>query len=314
MEIRTLRYFVAVADLGSVTAAAAAVHVTQPSLSRQVRQLERQLAVDLFVRDEGRLRLSAAGVEFLPVARSLVAQAEAALDIAAAIAAGRLQRVTMAAPGTTLTDVVAPFLATLQPDDPMPAVLEEASGSVYATLTLGADLAIGTTPPPHHLAGIALADLPVWAYIPQNHDWAGRGHVPLAELVDRPLLTQNRDHHPRLALDSAVATARLAYTNVHEFGSAEVAQAVAASGRGIAVVSDDPRFALQPLTIDGPLGPLGINLHAAWRPDHHGAPTISGLATRLAAFCVARYGEQVAPPRHRAQRQTTAPDLITPKA
>jgi DNA-binding transcriptional LysR family regulator len=245
-------------------------------------------------------------VEFLPVARSLVAQAEAALDIAAALAAGRLQRVTIAAPGTTLTDVVAPFLATLEADDPMPAVLEETPASVYATLALGADLAIGTQPPPHQFAGIALADLPVWAYVPPTHDWAGRGHVPLAELVERTLLTQNRDYHPRRALDSAVATARLAYANLHEFGAAEVAQAVAASGRGIAVVSDDPRFDLQPLMIDGPPGPLGINLYAAWRPDHHGAAIISRLAARLAAFCVARYGEQVTPPGRRARRQTPA--------
>lgn len=307
MEIRTLRYLVAVSDHGSVTAAAAAVHVTQPSLSRQVRQLERELGVDLFVRDDGRLRLSAAGAEFLPVARSLVAQTDAALAIAAAIAAGRLQHVTIAAPGTTLTDVVAPFLATLEADDPMPAVLEETPASVYAALTLGADLAIGTTPPPRQFAGMALADLPVWAYVPPTHDWAGRGHVPLAELVERPLLTQNRDYHPRRALDSALATARLAYTELHEFGSPEVAQAVAASGRGVAVVSDDPRFDLQPLTVDGPTGPLGISLYAAWQPSHHGAATIGRLAARLAAFCVARYGEQVTPPRRRAQRHTATP-------
>jgi DNA-binding transcriptional LysR family regulator len=307
MELRTLRYLVAVADEGSVTAAAGAVHVTQPSLSRQLRQLERELGVDLFVRDEGRLRLSAAGAEFLPVARSLVAQAEAALGIAAAIAAGRLQHVTIAAPGTTLTDVVAPFLATLTADDPMPAVLEQTPASVYATLTRGADLAIGTTPPPDHLAGTALADLPVWAYVPRTHDWAGRGRIPLEDLVTHPLLVQNRDFHPRRALDGAVAAARLAYAELHEFGSPEVAQAVAASGRGIAVVSDDPRFDLEPLAIDGPSGSVGISLYAAWSPSHHGAPTIGRLAERLAAFCVARYGEQVTPPRRRALRSRSTP-------
>ncbi|NYG06148.1 DNA-binding transcriptional LysR family regulator [Phycicoccus badiiscoriae] len=306
MEIRTLRYVIAVADEGSVTAAATAVHVTQPSLSRQIRQLEREIGVDLFVRDEGRLRLSAAGAEFLPVARSLVAQAEAAHGIAASIAAGRLQHITIAAPGTTLTDVVAPFLATLEPDDPMPAVLEEVPASVYTTLTRGADLAIGTTPPPVTFTGMALADLPVWAYVPRTHDWAHRGHISLEELVERRLLTQRQDFHPRRALDSAVASARLAYTELHEFGSPEVAQAVAASGRGVAVVSDDPRFDLHPLAIDTPSGPVGISLYTAWDGGHHGAATISRFATRLAAFCVARYGEQVAPPRRRAPRPAPA--------
>lgn len=307
MEIRTLRYLIAVADEGSVTAAAMAVHVTQPSLSRQLRQLERVLGVELFVRDEGRLRLSAAGAEFLPVARSLVVQADAALGIAASIAAGRLQHITIAAPGTTLTDVVAPFLATLEADDPMPAVLEEVPASVYATLTRGADLAIGTTPPPVTFTGMALADLPVWAYVPRTHDWARRGRISLEELVERPLLTQRQDFHPRRALDSAVASARLAYTELHEFGSPEVAQAVAASGRGVAVVSDDARFDLHPVAIDAPSGPVGISLYAAWDPSHHAAATIDRLAMRLAAFCVARYGEQVTPPHRRAPRHTPAP-------
>lgn len=302
MELRTLRYLLAVADAGSVTAAAAKVHITQPSLSRQLRQLERDLGIALFARDDGRLRLSAAGRAFLPVARNLVAQADGALSTAAAIAAGRLQALTVAAPGTTLTDVIAPFLATLAEEDPMPAVWEEVPSSVYEALSRGADLAVGTTPPPRLLAGIALADLPVFAYVPAHHPWAKRSRVPLEDLVEQPLLAQSREFHPRRALDHAVAAARLGYRSIHEFDTAEVAQAVAASGRGVAVVSDDPRFGLHGLGVDGPAGAVHISLYAAWDPVHHGAETIAGIAHRLRDFCIARYGKQVAPPRHRARR------------
>lgn len=311
MELRTVRYLLALADAGSVTAAAAAVHITQPSLSRQLRQLERDLGIDLFVREDGRLRLSAAGREFLPVARDLVARADAALATAAAIAAGRLERLTIAAPGTTLTDVVAPFLSTLEPGDPMPAVWEEVPSSVYATLHRGADLAIGTTPPPDQLDGIALADLPVWAYVPDGHPWVGRTRVPVEELVEQPLLAQSREFHPRRALDQALAAARLGYRSISEFGTAEVAQAVAASGRGVAVVSDDPRFGLHPVGIDGPDGPVRISLYAAWERSHHGAGVIRGLATRLGAFCVARYGEQVTPPGPRPRKAVAAGGACT---
>lgn len=52
------------------------------------------------------------------------------------------------------------------------------------------------------------------------------------------------------------------------------------------------------LGIDGPAGPVGISLHAAWQPTHHGAATISCLATRLREFCITRYGEQVTPSHH----------------
>lgn len=305
MELRTLRYFAAVAEAGSVTAAAAAAHITQPSLSRQVRQLERDLGITLFDRKDGRLRLSAAGREFLPVAQALVAQAHAALNTAADIAAGKLQRIAIAAPGTTLTDVVAPFLATLAEGDPMPAVWEEVPSSVYETLGRGADLAVGTTPPPRHHAGLALADLPVFAYVPGRHPLARRFRVPLEELVEQPLLAQGREFHSRRALDQAVALSGLGYRSIHEFETAEVAQAVAASGRGVAVVSDDPRFGLRGLGIDGPADAVHISLYAAWDPRHHGAEAIAGIAQRLRDFCIARYGAQVTPPRGHANQGTT---------
>jgi DNA-binding transcriptional LysR family regulator len=289
VELRTLRYFTAVAEAGSVTAAAASLHLTQPSLSRQLRQLERHLGLDLFVRDDGRLRLSAAGRAFLPVAEHLLDQASQAQAAAAEIAAGRMRRLTIVAPETTLTDVVVPFLATLTADDPMPSVRAEVPAAVYASLGRGADLAIGATPAP---TGRPLADLPVWAYVRPDHPWASSDEVGLAELVGQTLLLPTRDYHPRRALDQAVEAARLSYGEVHEFTSAEAAQAVAASGRGIAVVSDDTRFGLVPVAI---AGPLRISLFAAWDPGHYAAATIASVASRLADFCVRRYGDQVAP-------------------
>ena len=74
-----------------------------------------------------------------------------------------------------------------------------------------------------------------------------------------------------------------------------MAQALAAAGRGVAVLSDDPRFGLQPLRVTAPDGPVHISLYAAWSPDHHAAATLSVLARRLAEFCVERYGAQVSP-------------------
>src|SRR5829696_6414282 len=146
MELRTLGYFVAVAETGSVSAAAAVVHVAQPAISRQVRQLETELGVELFARSAGRLRLSAAGRQFLPHAQDVLRRADGARNAARSYAAGRLERITIAAPTTTLTDVIAPFLATLGPDDPMPTVIESDPREAYDALWHGADLAIATDP------------------------------------------------------------------------------------------------------------------------------------------------------------------------
>ena len=203
VELRLLRYFIAVADAGSVTAAAREVHVSQPSLSRQLRGLERQLGLALFNRGEGRLGLTSAGRHFLPVARDVVARADLATRAAAAIRDGAMSTITISCPGTTLTDVIAPFLATWEPADPMPSVWERLPSQIYPSVETGADLAVGTQPPPDHLASLPLASLPVWAYVPPTHPWAARGSVPLAELVGERLLVLGTEQHSRQALDSA---------------------------------------------------------------------------------------------------------------
>ena len=307
MELRHVRYFLAVVDAGSVTAASPVVHVTQPSLSRQLRLFERDLGISLFTRSGGRLVLSAAGRQFVPVARDLARRVDATSEAAATLAAGRLQHIRIAAPGTTFTDVLAPFLATLRLDDPLPAVSEQRPQRIYAALQSGADLAIATELPPAGLAFQPLAVLPIWAYVPPEHKWAARGSITVAELVNETLLLLTGDYSPRRVLDQAVDQARLTYSSMLEFGTPQVAQAVAAAGRGIAVVSDDPRFGLQPLDIIGKRGALSISLYAAWDREHHAAAAIATLARRLSDYCVARYGPQVAPRRPRTKARSAAP-------
>ena len=305
MELRHVRYFLAVVDAGSVTAASHLAQVTQPSLSRQLRFFENSLGVTLFTRSGGRLALSAAGRQFVPIARDLARRADAAAEAAATLAAGRLQHINIAAPGTTLTDILAPFLATLHPEDPLPAVSEHRPQQIYAALQSGADLAIATELPPAGLAFKPLAVYPIWAYVPPTHDWATYGSIPVAELINETLLLLTPDYSARRVLDRSVEQSRLTYSSMLEFGTPQVAQAVAASGRGIAVVSDDPRFGLQPLDIIGARGALKIRLYAAWDPDHHAAAAIAGLARRLRDYCVERSGPQVAPVDQEPRRNRT---------
>ena len=78
MELRHLRYFLAVADHGSTTRAAEVLLVAQPSLSRQMRRLETELGLALFDHGGARLRLTPAGHRFLPIARDLIARATSA--------------------------------------------------------------------------------------------------------------------------------------------------------------------------------------------------------------------------------------------
>ncbi len=88
VELRTFRYFVAVADAGSVNAAAHALHLTQPSLARQLRRLERRLALPLLELQGGRTVLTVTGHQFLPYARALLATANATMAAANTLADG----------------------------------------------------------------------------------------------------------------------------------------------------------------------------------------------------------------------------------
>ena len=82
MELRTLRYLVAVAEAGSVNAAAHQLHLTQPSLARQLRRLERRLGLTLLELQGGRTVLTEVGHRFLPSVRGLLAAADQTLEVA----------------------------------------------------------------------------------------------------------------------------------------------------------------------------------------------------------------------------------------
>ena len=87
MELRHFRYFVAVADAGSLTVAAARkLHTSQPSLSRQIRDLEDEVGAQLFTRSAHGIELTAAGRAFLDHARLVLSQVKAAADAARGIA------------------------------------------------------------------------------------------------------------------------------------------------------------------------------------------------------------------------------------
>lgn len=292
MELRHLRYFSAVAEHASVSAAAGSLHVTQPGLSRQLRQLETELGLQLFERRRGRLVISSAGRALLPVAREVLALADDLQVAAGALADGRVASITIGAPTVTLTDVVAPFIATLGDDDPTADVMAADGMSTVEVLDAGADLAIGTTSTAAPYRSLPLAVLPIWAYVPADHRWAQRAGVGLAELVSETVIRLPPAYTAREALDAALAGAGLAPVSVLEASNGTVAQALAAAGRGVAVVSDDPRFDLVPVGVDvpGAGARLSIRLVASWSSGRSVAPVVATIADRLGEFVRARYG------------------------
>lgn len=295
MEIRHLRYFIAVVDHGSATKAAEALFVAQPSLSRQIRRLESELGLRLFEHVGGRLHLSPAGRQFLPIARDLTARCDAAREVASALGNGEAGRIALVAPVTTIADVIAPFIAGMAADAPMLTVEQVPPADAYSALWRGADLAISSVPPPAHLAGREIARVPLLAYPPAGHPWEDEPHLGIEQLATQPLLLLTPEHGTRQVFDQALQRADTVCAAVFETSIPQIAQALAAAGHGVAVVSDDPRYGLRPVPIHTSDGPLRISLFAGWDASHYAAGTIAPLVNDLRSYFVERYGIGAAP-------------------
>ena len=291
MEVRVLRYFLAVVDEASITRAAAVVRVAQPSLSRQIRASRRPSGRELFDRSDGRLRLTPAGRQLVPLARDIVARTDAAEAAMLDLEASRGTGLSVVAPQITIVDVIAPYLATLGPrgaqgDRPRCPV---ARGVPHRPLRRRGPRGLRGAAPGRAgvAAGRAVLDPRAGAARPSL---GAPVPVPLKELVTEPLVLVTPAQGTRRVFDQAVAEAALKYHAVAEAELSAVAQTLAAGGAGVAIVSDDVRYGLRALEIEAGDEVLAIPIVAAWEASHFAAPMIQAWAGRLADYTRARYG------------------------
>lgn len=303
VELRQLRYLLTVVDAGTVTSAAERLRIAQPAISRQLRNLERDLGLTLFDRAGARMRLNAAGRAFVPVARGLLDQAQQARATALNLASGTIGPITVAAPPATVTEIITPFIATLAPpDDPLILVRETVPVRAHTLLHSDVDMVFTTVPPVAPTAGRPLIRFPVRAHVSLDHPWAERTRIDLAELVTEPLVLLTHAHIARSVIDQAVADAGLSYGRVVECDVPHAVMALSAAGFGTGVVTDGPRPDTRPLLLTDPRAPdhhLTMVLYAAWDVRHYAAAALEALARRVARFSAGRdMAELVEPERH----------------
>ena len=151
MQFHQLRYFVTVAETRHFTRAAEAMHVTQPSLSQQIRALEHELGADLFLRARGNITLTDAGEALLPMARRILADADAARREVQELAELRRGHVRLGATPSLCTGLLPDVLRTYHRQYPGIQLLVQESGShdLVRDLARGAlDLALVVLPLP----------------------------------------------------------------------------------------------------------------------------------------------------------------------
>lgn len=205
MDLRHLRYFVAVADAGHMTRAAAQLGIQQPPLSVQIKALEKHLGLPLFVRHPKGVSLSDGGRAFLPEARRLLAETAAVEARMRRIARGELGRLAVAFTSSAAAHAFTPHALrecrALYPD--ITLELSEANAAEVTDGVAQGRLHCGLLRVPvSRPEGVALEHLldePALLALPLGHRLAGKaGPVPLAALRDEGLVLVRRPGAPGL--------------------------------------------------------------------------------------------------------------------
>lgn len=295
MELRHIRYFLAVAEYLNFSKAAQELHIAQPPLSRQIRQLEDDLGVALFVRNKRRVVLTKAGRVFLDEARKLVVQAGHATEAARHAQKGEsgFVRVGIASGlGGVVSRVVGNYCGHY------PAVNVECKdvfSSSQSALLHKREIDVGFLRPPVDQVNLScelLFEEEFTVVLSQKHPLARRKSVRLKEIADQPLIIFDRSfssglYDKILGLYSRQGlTPHFAVTHVeaHE----EAGAIMVASGRAIYIGVG----ALVTRSVDGiNLASVKLNeaearieVYMAWRRDEDSPAVLSFLNSTRGIF------------------------------
>lgn len=243
MDIRHLRYIVAVAECGTFTRAAEQLHMEQPPLSQQVRQLEEELGVRIFERSRRGATLTDAGEQLIAKARDLLAMTQEFHSLAKGLALGERGRLRIGmAGGVTLLPLIPVAIRTFRETWPNVAVtLEETNTpALCESLKSGSvDIAIVRPPAPDpDIILHALMDEPTVIALPKGYGRSDQEGVYLHELRDEPFILFERHLGPGFYDTIISACLQAGFTPRLGQPAPQVAATVpmVAAGMGITVV------------------------------------------------------------------------------
>ena len=280
MELRHLRYFVAAAETLNFTQAAKNMHVSQPPLSRQIQDLEREIGAALFERGRNRLKLTAAGEYFLPEAKRILSQAHHAARLAKAAADGKAGRLTIAflSPlgGLFLPGVIRSFRQRL----PLAEVdLLEMVPRMQLEALLDNQIDLAFVPKAEVALGSELALEPIMAVelrlaIAPDHPFAKLRRVPIARLKGERFIVFKKSAAPAIheLLLGICRSAGFEPDVVRQSDRAQSIIDLVAAGIGVSIVPElfgryQSDLVLRPLIPKLPRIPLCM----VWRKNDHSA-------------------------------------------
>ncbi|MFF4363208.1 LysR family transcriptional regulator [Streptomyces sp. NPDC001604] len=245
MQFQQLQYFVAVAETRHFTRAADLVHVAQPSLSQQIKALERELGADLFLRARGNITLTDAGEALLPLARRILADADTARHEVQELVQLRSGRVRLGATPSLCTGLLPDVLRAFHDRYPGIRLLIEEGGShdLVRELARGAlDLALVVLPLPSPSPALKTVELLredlVVVSSPESPAPAGPGRrtVRIADLESEPLVMFRHGYDLRELTVAACRAEGFEPDFAVEGGEMDAVLGFVRAGLGVAVV------------------------------------------------------------------------------
>jgi LysR family transcriptional regulator, benzoate and cis,cis-muconate-responsive activator of ben and cat genes len=244
VELRHLRYFVAVAEMENVSRAALKLHVSQPGLSRQIRDLEDELGFSLLERTAKSVRLTDAGRTFLQSARALLQHADDAIANARAIASAEPTELHIGYSPTPTAEILPKTLRAFQQMMPKVHVkLHDLSNKDILDGIRDGRLQLGLTVPPPKAS--ALRDVrfeelfyqPVCVAVAPQHRFARRHIIPITEVASEPLIGLTREDYPEHYdyLSIVFAKVKRKPSVVEEHDSYSGIMSAVAAGSGVAI-------------------------------------------------------------------------------
>lgn len=244
LDVRKLRYFLAVAQALHFGRAAQALHLAQPALTRQISALEAQVGFSLFERSSRNVSLTPEGQAFVPYARGVIEQLALAEGMAAKLASGMAGHLSLGyassvAMSDRFTQAIQRF-AQAFPDVQL-NLIEEPSMNQWAQLrdaTLDIGLSRLSPPAEYDLHTDTLEHEPLLVALPVSDTLSSQPQVSLAQLQQRPVILFPEQHGAGLnrAIETLFATAGLPLQRGPSGQQTTTIIALVAAGQGVAVV------------------------------------------------------------------------------
>lgn len=240
MTVEELRWFVAVADGETVTAAAAELHVSQPALSRALARVQAHVGVPLFDRQGRRLRLNRYGRLYREHARRALAELDAGGRALADETGAEQGTVVLAFLHTLGTWLVPALLSGFRASHPhvRMRLAQDSAAGMHAALRDGdADLVLTSPPPADETIGwLALTTEPLRLVVPPGHRLARRRRVRLAEVAGDPFVAMKHEYGLRAMTDELCAAAGFAPDVAFEGDDIGTLRGLVAAGLGVALL------------------------------------------------------------------------------